>query len=256
MNRREFIFGSGAFALCPTIGFGNPCDGYSDELRDLIEFSRKCKIVDLKYGWVNFNPRPYQIEYFKNILESKTLVCRKCRQCGATTMNLIYAHWMAERHPEKKVVVVFSKLMMAKEAEARFNSMFPTNPSKWYENTPNVKFISYGSFLSSCNEIYNQNKDCGKYPLYTNAYLNSNTILVFEEYAFHGFICVHLGDVKSIWVSTPNMPNDVMWGNGNTTSTMTRMKITWRDVPGWNNDWRNSQVSILGNDRFNQEFEV
>lgn len=119
MNRREFIFGSASLFATPI--FGKTISVFNDELNDLIEFSKTCTIVNLKDGVTNFNPRPYQIEYFKNILKSNTLVCRKCRQCGATTMNLIYAHWMAERHPEKKVVFVFNMNRMAKEAEQRFN---------------------------------------------------------------------------------------------------------------------------------------
>mgnify|MGYP003290806872 CR=1 FL=1 len=254
LNRREFIFGGASLLAFPTT-FAHPEPKANLELNDLVEFSKTCTIDNIKDGVIKFNPRPYQIEYFKNILESNIFVCRKCRQCGTTTMNLIYAHWVAERHPEKNVVVVFSNNMIVEEAKHRFNSMFPTNSSKWYENTPNVEFVTYNSFISSCNN-YIQNKDCCTSSLYTNAYLNSNTILVFEEYAFHDFIGVNLSDVKSIWVSTQNRPTDVMWGDGKNKRNMTRMKITWRDIPGRDDAWKNRQVEIIGQDRFNQEFEV
>lgn len=259
INRREFILGSASMLAFPLIA--NQNSEFNDELNDLIEFSKTCKIVNFKDGVTKFNPRSYQIEYFKNILESNTLVCRKCRQCGATTMNLIYAHWMANRHPEKKVVVVFTKMAMAKEAKHRFNSMFPTNPSKWYENTPNVEFTTDALMYDMAKKngwenFYTQVK-LGKHP-----YFNSNTILICEEYEFmrYWFLAELILErkidfMKTIWVGTPKKSYDsVFWNNMGLDGHICKMKITGNQV------FPQSRIeelrNCLGDERFNQEIQV
>lgn len=257
MNRREFIFGSGAFALSPTIGFGKPISEHSDELNDLIEFSKTCNIVNLKDGVTKFNPRPYQIEYFKNILESNTLVCMKCRQCGATTMNLIYAHWMAERHQEKKVILVYNKWMMVQDAKNIFNSMFYHNPSKWNENLPNVEFVTYDSLYRELNQSIFTRTRGDKYIEFSSNYFDSNVVLIFDEYAFmpYGNMVLNVVDSnKTIWVSTPNEPNDILWGNGKSYGKFNRMKITGEQVfPQYRLE---EFKKFLGMEIYNQEIQV
>lgn len=257
MNRREFIIGSVAFALSPTIGFGKSISDHSDELNDLLEFSKTCKICNIKYGFVNFNPRPYQIEYFKNLLESKTFVCRKCRQCGATTMNLIYAHWMAERHPENKVILVYNKRMMVQDAKNMFNSMFYYNPSKWNENLPNVEFVTYDSLYRELNLSIFTRTFGDKYVEFSSKYFYPNVVLIFDEYAFmpYGNIVLNVVDSnKTIWVSTPNEPNDILWGNGKSYGKFNRMKITGEQVfPQYRLE---EFKKCLGIEVYNQEIQV
>ena len=258
MNRREFILG-GVSSMLTFPSLAKVDVSFNDELNDLIEFSKTCNIVNLKDGVTKFNPRPYQIEYFKNILESNTLVCRKCRQCGATTMNLIYAHWMAERHPEKKVVLVYNKMMMAQEAKNIFNSMFYDNPSKWNENLPTVEFVTYDYFRESLHKHVN--------PIchYSSRYMDLNTTVLFDEYAFIPknmfstlMVCNMLDSMKTVWVSTScsskDIQWDIMWGNGKSSRTMTRMKITGEQVFP---QYRLSELrNCLGEERFNQEIQV
>ena len=239
MNRREFILGGTACAMLPSFGSAklNECsanlDKFNAELQDLIEFSKTCTICNVEEGLVNFNPRPYQIEYFKNILKSKHLVCRKCRQCGATMMNLIYAHWMAERHPEKKVVLVFNTYNTIKYEKAKFNTMFYDDPSKW--GPWSVEFTTYDDFCQTFSKIPGPGK-YGKYPLYSSEYLNADTVILFDEYAFaagiltYGKIFGLLDSPKTIWTSTPFAANDVLWGSGKTEGEVVRMKITGDQV--------------------------
>ena len=257
MNRREFIIGSVAFALSPTVGFGKSISDHNDELNDLLEFSKTCKICNIKYGFVNFNPRPYQIEYFKNLLESKTFVCRKCRQCGATTMNLIYAHWMAERHPEKKVILVYNKRMMVHDAKNMFNSMFYCNPSKWNENLPNVEFVTYDSLYRELEQSIFTRTSGDKYIEFSSNYFDPNVVLIFDEYAFmpYGNIVLNVVDSnKTIWVSTPNEPNDILWGNGKSYGKFNRMKITGEQVfPQYRLE---EFKKCLGMEIYNQEIQV
>ena len=257
MNRREFIIGSVAFALSPTVGFGKSISDHNDELNDLLEFSKTCKICNIKYGFVNFNPRPYQIEYFKNLLESKTFVCRKCRQCGATTMNLIYAHWMAERHPEKKVILVYNKRMMVHDAKNMFNSMFYCNPSKWNENLPNVEFVTYDSLYRELEQSIFTRTSGDKYIEFSSKYFDPNVVLIFDEYAFmpYGKIVLNVVESnKTIWVSTPNEPNDILWGNGKSYGKFNRMKITGEQVfPQYRLE---EFKKCLGMEIYNQEIQV
>lgn len=256
INRRTFLSGlaSSAFVL-PTIA------NINSEFDDLIEFSKTCKIVDFKSGLHNFNPRQYQIEYFNMLLKSNNLVCRKCRQCGATTMNLIYAHWVAERHPNKKVLIVFNNHMLVDKAKDMFNIMFYDNSSKLYENTPNVEFKLDDTIFDMALEqgwsnFYMQLKS-GEHP-----YFNSNTILICDEYEFSRYwFCADLmvnrriDFMKTIWSGTPNISVDsVFWQNRDMDGHISKMKITGEQV------FPQSRLAelrnCLGDERFNQEIQV
>ena len=91
MNRREFIISLASVAAFPKFGLAGSED--PNNLADqLIAFSKTC-IIPTVNGLEYFKPRPYQIGYFKRLVNSSKLICKKCRQCGATTMNSIYANW-------------------------------------------------------------------------------------------------------------------------------------------------------------------
>lgn len=165
LNRREFICGFAATTAMPCYtAFG--CGS------ELIEYAKTCTIVNLEKGLIKFNPRPYQIKYLSKLANSeKMFVCRKCRQCGATTMNLIYAHWIADKHPEKKVVLVFLSKSSADDAKDRYNTMFYDNPNTWAESTPSVMFKTYLGFIND----YNRGN---------GIMCDENCIFIFDEYAF------------------------------------------------------------------------
>ena len=241
---------------------------------DLIEFSKTCKI-DTINGEVDFNPRPYQIEYLKGLYESdKMFVCAKCRQCGVTTMNLVYAKWVLSRFQNKHIHFITSTIHMALESQNRFDAMRQVHSL----NGSTIRFLSVsklGEEIDALTKICNDNN-----PDYQNMkplerfllkydciarQFNSDDIFIFDEYAFFNTdynidieCAIRSSGAKMIYTSTPNGDKYNWWSQmfDVYTKDFDGMKISWEDVPEWDDEWKNRQFSILGIDRFNREFEV
>lgn len=137
MNRREFIVSLASVATFPSFGLRSSEDP-NNLVDKLIAFSKTCKIPTAN-GVEYFNPRPYQIEYFKRLVNSSKLICKKCRQCGATTMNLIYAHWKLSTYKNYQVVVVLP--CYSTSAAHNFQHMFESIYTSKHK-TNGISFVS------------------------------------------------------------------------------------------------------------------
>ena len=119
---------------------------------------------------------------------------------------------------------------------ARFlepDRLFDYNPSKWNENLPNVEFVTYDSLYRELNLSIFTRTSGDKYAEFSSKYFDPNVVLIFDEYAFmpYGNMVLDVVDSnKTIWVSTPNEPNDILWGNGKSYGKFNRMKITGEQV--------------------------
>ena len=166
MNRREFIISLASAAAFPK--FGLACNKDPNNLADkLIAFSKTCKIPTVN-GLEYFNPRPYQIEYFKRLVNSSKLICKKCRQCGATTINLIYANWKDTIAKNHNFISVWNSIDAVRLYQ-NYGSLFYKTHN--FSNSNN-RFVglTYQQFLS----CFNENDDF------------SNSTYIFDEYAFYG----------------------------------------------------------------------
>ena len=236
MNRREFIVNLASVAAFPIFGLAGSED--SNNLVDqLIAFSKTC-IIPRVNGLEYFNPRSYQIEYFKRLVNSSKLICKKCRQCGATTMNSIYANWKDTIAKNHNFIFVWNSI----DGVHRYGSHFYKSHN--YRNT--INRFTYQQFLSS----FNENDDF------------SNSTYIFDEYAFYGSsklnaLIEKISQTKNsqvIVTSTMNTHEDAFSKLFDEADESSRHVISCYDVYDYYklNDLR----STIGNKQFNLEYDI
>ena len=238
MNRREFIISLASVAAFPKFGLAGSED--PNNLADqLIAFSKTC-IIPTVNGLEYFKPRLYQIGYFKRLVNSSKLICKKCRQCGATTMNSIYANWKDTIAKNHNFVSVWNSNLYR-----NYGSHFYKTHN--YNNTNN-RFVglTYQQFLS----CFNENDDF------------SNSTYIFDEYAFYGSsklntLIEKISQAKNsqvIVTSTMNRHEDAFSRLLDDADENSRHVISRYDVYDYYrlNDLR----STIGNKQFNLEYDV
>lgn len=242
MNRREFIVSLASVATFPNFGLASNED--PNNLADkLIAFSKTCKILTANGCLEYFNPRPYQIEYFKRLVNSSKLICKKCRQCGATTMNLIYANWKDTMTKNHNFISVWNSIDDVC-LYTNYGSLFYKTHNCSNSNN-NFAGLSYQQFLS----CFNENDDF------------SNSTYIFDEYAFYGSSKLNAliqkisqaKDSQVIVTSTVNTYEDAFSRLFDEANESNRHVISCYDVY----DYKFNEIrSTIGNKSFKLEYDV
>lgn len=107
MNRRRFIgtlIGGLAANCVPT--FASEASEFEKCRNDILYFvDNHLVVIDSLYG--NLKMSPQQREYLKRMSEVKDhLFCAKGRQIGASTANLVFAHWKTRFFENQRVFIV------------------------------------------------------------------------------------------------------------------------------------------------------
>ena len=242
MNRREFLISLASVAAFPKFGLAGSEDP-NNLVDQLIAFSKTCKIPRVN-GLEYFNPRSYQIEYFKRLVNSSKLICKKCRQCGATTMNSIYANWKDTIAKNHNFISVWNSIDGVHRYWNYGSHFYKTHN---YRNTINhFAVLTYQQFLSS----FNENDDF------------SNSTYIFDEYAFYGSsklnaLIEKISQAKNsqvIVTSTMNTHEDAFSKLFDEADESSRHVISCYDVYDYYklNDLR----STIGNKQFNLEYDI
>lgn len=115
ISRREFIGGLGAMIVAPTIGSVD--DEFERCKRDILYWvDNYLSVHDSMHGWLEMSPQ--QREYLKRMSEAKDyLFCAKGRQIGASTANLVFAHWKTRFFENHHVFIVEPNSRNVKEAK-------------------------------------------------------------------------------------------------------------------------------------------
>ena len=129
LNRRSFIGSLAATAVMPTFALDTRTE--FEKCRDDILYwvDNYLTVYDALRGELKMSPQ--QREYLKRMSETKDiLVCAKGRQIGASTANLVFAHWKTRFFENQHVFVVEPNLRCAKMFQKiDRNSIFHTPAS-------------------------------------------------------------------------------------------------------------------------------
>ena len=112
LNRRSFIGSLAATAVMPTFALDTRTE--FEKCRDDILYwvDNYLTVYDALRGELKMSPQ--QREYLKRMSETKDiLVCAKGRQIGASTANLVFAHWKTRFFENQHVFIVEPNLGMA-----------------------------------------------------------------------------------------------------------------------------------------------
>lgn len=220
-------------------------------------------IVNIDRGREVIALRKYQKRVLRKMRDNRFVIVLSSRQSGKTTMMTIYALWIACFQTDQKIVLVANKEQTAKDIFGRVRLAYEELPN-W--SKPGV--VEYGkeSMVLANGSRIGISTTTG-----TAARGMSCNVLILDELAF---IEPHIVDEfwKSVYptissskkskifiCSTPNGTENLFYrlytGAANGTNGWTADKVSWRDVPGRDEKWKEENIRLLGSlDAFKQEF--
>ena len=220
-------------------------------------------IINIDSGREVIALRPYQKRIMRKMRDNRFVIIMSSRQSGKTTLMTIYALWMACFNNDQRIVIVANKENTAKDIFQRVRMAYEELPN-WVK--PGVK--EYGKESMS---LANGSKIGISTTTGTAARGMSCNVLILDELAF---IENHIVDEfwKSVYptissskkskifiASTPNGTDNLFHklytGAANGTNGWMSDRVTWDQVPGRDDVWKEENIKLLGSkEAFDQEF--
>lgn len=220
-------------------------------------------IINIDSGRQVIELRPYQKRIMRKMRDNRFVIIMSSRQSGKTTLMTIYALWIACFNSDQKIVIVANKENTAKDIFQRVRLAYEELPN-WVK--PGVKEYGKESMTLANGSRIGISTTTG-----TAARGMSCNVLILDELAF---IDNHIVDEfwKSVYptissskkskifiASTPNGTDNLFHklytGAENGTNGWTSDKVTWEQVPGRDENWKNENIRLLGSkEAFDQEF--
>ena len=231
---------------------------------DIWNFIPYVKIVNPDQGEISFEPYSYQKELLDKFQKHRMCIGLLSRQSGKTTSVAIFALWYAIFNEDKNVGIVSNKETSAKMILARLKRMYESLPSFI---KPGVKTYAktYVEFDNNTRIIVSATSP----DAFRGETLN---LLILDEFAFvpknqaDDFWAANYPtisaseDSKIIIISTPsgmfNMFHQIYSGAENKLNQFVHTKVSWEDVPGRDEKWKEEQISNFGKQKFLQEYAV
>lgn len=236
-------------------------------LTDPVYFIETCvKIEHPILGPIPFKLHPFQQNYI-NEIHSGSVIAAFGRQMGKTTLTAAYLLWASIFKFDHSSLIIGKNLSQATEVLSRIKFMFEGLPS-WMK--PSVRYMSQHTLSlnnGSCIRIAAANSRASRG-------LSLNTV-VFEEFAFWSAAqqeevvasvlpCLLATTGKLIISSTIATTDidsknefNVIYKNAlNGKSKLKALRYSWKDHPEHDEEWAEQMVQMLGQERFNTEFEV
>lgn len=255
---------------------GNPMvkrDGVSEEWDEhKIKEYQKCmlnpayfcrtylKVVNLDRGLVNFDLYPYQENMFNHFNQHRFSIVLACRQSGKSISSIGYLLWYAIFHSEKVIAILANKGATAREMLSRVTLMLENLP---FFLQPGCKALNKGSIEFSNNSRIIASATSG-----SSIRGFSVNLLMLDEFAFvekavefytSTYPVISSGkDTKVIITSTANgIGNqfEKLWtGAVQGVNEYKPFTVNWWDVPGRDEEWKNTTIANTSQLQFDQEF--
>ena len=238
--------------------------------RDICYFAQNYfRIITLDTGLSIIKLYPKQEELLRFFVNEKRCICLASRQTGKTTTYTIYALWTLIFQPEKKIMLLANKADTMLEIIDRIRLAYGYLPA-WMK--PSVVTWNKGEIVFS-----NRSAIKGFATASDAARGYSAAIVIMDEAAFvpnniasRVFESIYpvISSSKNshfIMVSTPNGadPNNLyysIWQKANrkekdkNAEGWKAFRFDWWDVPGRDEQWKNTTMASIGQRRFAQEF--
>ena len=260
--------GDKTYYLNPKIKRTNLIENYTqDEFAEYIKCSKDpiyfietwVKIVSLDRGLIPLILRDYQKDLIVSLMENRFSIILAARQAAKTTTVATFLLWYAIFNSDKTVAILANKAATAREILSRVTLALENLP---FFLQPGVDVLNKGSLefgnnsqiftaATSTDSIRGQSPNCvycDEYGFIDNA----------EDFFKSTFPTISSGsDSKFIVTSTPNGLNHYhkLWKDAeNKKSEFVPFEITWNMVPGRDEIWKKTQLEILGEHGFRQEY--
>lgn len=220
------------------------------------------KIIHVDHGLVPFELYPYQDEMFKQFKDNRFNIVLAARQAGKSVGVCGWLCWRALFHSEKTLAILANKGATAREMLGRITLMLENVPfflqpgcravnKASIEFSNNTKIVAAATSGSSIRGLS-----------VSDLYIDEMGFIErCEEFFTSTYPVIASGkDTRVIITSTPNGIGNLfyrMWENAATgVSDFHPIKITWRDVPGRDDEWKRQTIANTSELQFAQEHEV
>lgn len=248
---------------------------------EMIKELKKC-IVDPVYfitnyvyilhpikGRIKFNLYPFQEEMIRKYQNNRWCIAKIARQSGKTETTAAYLTWFALFHSDKTILVAANKLTNAKEIISRIQGIYEELPdwlkpgideSEW--NKTSLSFENGSKIMAQATSA-----NTGRGFAISLLYLDE---LAFVPPHIQQEMWTSIQPVLStggscIISSTPNGSSDLYYslfteavtGKGKVPGQNGFMSIDvkWYQVPGRDEKFKQDQIAMMGQRRWDQEFE-
>lgn len=221
------------------------------------------KIIHVDRGLVNFKLYDYQKTMMQSMVDNRFTIIATARQIGKSTTTCGFILWYILFHAEKTVALLANKGDTAREIMGKIQLAYQHLP-KWLQQ--GVSEWNKGSLV-----LENESRVIASATSADSIRGYAINMLFIDEAAFvenwdefftSTFPTISSGDTtKVVLVSTPNGLNHfyktwdyAIQGKNN----YNPIKVTWREVPGRDEKWKEETLAGLNFDmeRFAQENEV
>jgi len=234
---------------------------YARCLQEPAYFAKKyCKVIHLDKGLVPFDLYPYQEKMFEQFNSNRFNIVLACRQSGKSISSVAYLLWFALFNTEKVIAVMANKGATAREMLGRVTLMLENLP---FFLQPGCKALNKGSI-----EFSNNSRIVAAATSGSSIRGMSVNLLYLDEFAFveraaefytSTYPVVSSGkDTKVIITSTANGLGNIfhkIWeGAIQGVNGFAPFRVDWWDVPGRDEEWKNSTIANTSPLQFDQEF--
>lgn len=235
-------------------------------MNDILYFAKKCMILT-DTGLKPFKPYEWQEKLLRSLGETNSANKRRdiiaaARQTGKTTVIAIFFLWYAMFHCDQNLWIFANKHDMAKEILHRIREMYANLPKHLrFELSNNSKLMIQFkenrsriccSALSTCF-IHCRSLDY----IWIDEAAFCNREGMDEKFMACMMPVYSATKTGMIFTSTPNGTANGFYHfweeapeNG-----FNKLKVTWRDVPGHDDEWARSQILYNGGPSFKREYE-
>lgn len=234
---------------------------YKKCMADPKNFARKyVKIISLDKGLTNFDLWPYQENLYDTIQDNRYIIVKSSRQSGKSQSIIVYVLWFALFNPNKTIVILANKGDTATEMLLRITLTLENLP---FFIQPGCKAVNRRSLeFSNGSRIYARGTSSSSIRGMTcDLVVLDEFGIVKDDKEFYKstYPTITSGkNSKVIISSTPkgigNMFHRLWNGAVSGINEFVPIEVSWRDVPGRDDDWMRKTIANTSQRDFNQEF--
>ena len=221
------------------------------------------KIISLDKGLINFEMYPFQEDMSRTITDNRFTVIKTCRQAGKTTTSAAVILWHAIFNDSYTIAILANKLSTAREILSRVQRGYENLP-KWLQqgvvtwNKTNIE-LENGSQIIAASTASSAIRGFSINFLYLDefAFVPRN---IQDDFFTSVYPTIISGtNTKVVITSTPNGFDLFykIWINSiEGRNEYANFSVSWWDVPGRDDEWREKTIANTSEDQFRQEFEA
>lgn len=221
------------------------------------------KIVHVDRGLIPFLPYEYQKNIINTAIANRYTICKLPRQSGKTTVIAAFMVWMLLFNKQYKMACLAHKEAQAREILDRIKLIYENLPKWLQQGVTSWNRTSVELQTGSKIEIGATSSGSIRGKSFNLIYLDEFAFIpanMQEEFYTSVLPTISSGTTSKIIVtSTPKGLNlfykiwteAVSGKNG-----YQPIEIKWDDPPGRDEEWKRIQIGIIGEEKFNQEYNT